>query len=181
MMTTCPFEEYLKIPAWGYSGIKLNDAEPFEPTAKMKLGTHVHNYLLTPGDYKYDDIEIVKPIAIKLKEAIGERLLQYCEPELVVTADFVHDGFKLKYKGRLDLAIYGKLVIDCKITELDIRKAVDFFGYNHQQSGYAAGIDAKMAIIVAIHPKKHTTQIYNVPLRYDFWEHHIKTKGDPIL
>lgn len=180
-MLTCPFDEYVKIPAWGYSGIKLSGVEPFQPTAKMKLGTHVHNYLLTPKEYKYDDIEIVKPLAIKLKETIGERLMQYLEPEMVVTADFVHEGFRMKYKGRLDLSIYGKLVIDCKITEMDIRKAVDFFGYNFQQSGYAAGIEASTAIIVAIHPKKLTTQIYHVPLRFDWWEHQIKQKGEPML
>jgi hypothetical protein len=181
MMTTCPFEDYLRIPAWSYSGIKLNGVDKFEPTAKMMLGTHVHNYLLTPKEYKYDDIAIVKPIAIKLKETIGERLLQYCEPEMVVTADFVHDGFRLKYKGRIDLGIFGKLVIDCKITELDIRKDVEFFGYDKQQSGYALGIDAKMYLIVAVHPKKLTTQIYTAPIRTDWWEHHTKQKGDPIL
>lgn len=178
---TCPFEDYLKIEAWSYSGIKLNGVNKFEPSVKMKLGTHVHNYLLTPGDYKYDDIDLVKPIATRLKNTIGEKLLQYTQPELVVTADFKHEGFKLKYKGRLDLPIPNCVVIDIKITEMDIRKGVEFFGYHNQLSGYAAAINAKQAFIVAIHPKKLTTQIYQVPIDFSWWEKQIKQKGEPML
>lgn len=181
ILKTCPFEDYLQIPAWSYSGIKFNGVEKFEPSAKMQLGTHVHNYILTPKEYKYNDIDIVRPIAVKLKQTIGEVLLSHCEPELAVTADFIHESFCLKYKGRLDLSIPGRLVIDLKITEMDIRRGIEFFGYNHQQSGYAAAIGAHNAFIVSIHPKKLTTQIYSVPLRYDFWDHHIKQKGEPIL
>lgn len=181
MMTTCRFEDYVQIPAWSYSGIKMYNREPFVPTEKMKLGTHVHNYLLTPKEYKYDDIAIVKPIATQLKLVIGEKLFQYFQPELVVTADYVHEGFKLRYKGRIDLPIVSQLVIDIKVTEMNVHKFAEFFGTDHQLSGYAYGIGAKMALIVAIHPKKLTTQIRNVPIRPDFWEHHIKQKGEPIL
>lgn len=180
-MLICPFEDYLRIPAWSYSGIKLNGVEKFEPTEKMKLGTHVHNYLLTPGEYQYDDIDTVKPIATKLRQTIGDTLMQYLEPEVVITCDMVHEGFRMKYKGRLDLRIYRRIVIDIKITSVDIRKAVAFFGYDIQQTGYALGNECDKAFIVAIHPTKLATQIYNVPLNPSWWESQVKQKGEPIL
>jgi hypothetical protein len=182
-MITCPFEDYLQIPAWSYSGIKLNGVDKFEPTEKMKLGTKVHNYLLTPDEYKYDNIETVKPVAIALRKKIPERLWPYLEKEQAVTADFEHEGFCLKYKGRLDLSIQKILVIDIKITSMPIEKVIAYFRYDIQQTGYALGIEAKTALIVSVHPTKLTTQIFNIPIEpcIAWWEKQVKQKGEPIL
>ena len=54
------FEKYLKVPGISYSTIKGFEGPP---TAGMSLGTKVHQYLLEPTEYAWEDAGIVREIA----------------------------------------------------------------------------------------------------------------------
>jgi hypothetical protein len=173
-----PFNEYLALPGYSYSGIK-NQGAKFEPTAKMQLGTDVHNYLLTPEHYDHKNAAIVKPIALALKQAIGP-LFKYLQAEVAITADMVSQGFTMAYKGRIDLIAPGRLVVDVKVTELDIAKAIQFFGYDKQLSGYAIPTKCPAALIVAVNPKTFKTQIANIPIDSQWWEYQVIQNGEVL-
>lgn len=167
------FEDYLKMPGKSFSGIKNEGIQFNAPTKKMQLGTNVHNYILTPAEYKHENIEIVKPLALKVKEVLGP-LLKYLKPELAVTAEFEHEGFVLPYKGRLDLCLPGRIVIDLKITE---NLNLSYFGYGDQLSGYSLATYARQSIIIAINPKTKATRVVNVPISDLWWKEQIKRLG----
>lgn len=180
LFPTCPFDEYLEMPGWSYSGIR-SQGKIFEaPTMKMNLGTKVHKFLLEPREYDYSEIDIVKPLAGALKAKVGP-LMKYAKPELVVTADFIHNGFCMKYKGRIDFPVIPRIIIDFKVSEMPIQKSVPYFGYDIQQSGYALACGCPLALIMSIHPKTKYISIYNVPISAKWWEWQIIQKGEPIL
>jgi len=182
-----PFDDYLKLPGWSYSGIK---GSKIEPTPKMLLGTAVHAYLLSPSEYNHDHF-LVPALAKELRLVLGP-LLQFATPELAVTAEFVHEGMVMCYKGRIDLPVVMNdeignplnLVIDLKVTEMDTRKGIDFFGYHHQVNGYSLAIGAKRMVIVSVNPAKlkrreKATQV--IPIQPDsrFWEQAVLKFGRP--
>lgn len=184
ILTTCHFEDYLALPGWSYSGIKQDGKEWQAPTLKMQLGTDVDHYLTDPINYDHNNRELVVPIATELRKHI-QPLVKFLKPQLAVTCEFEHGGFRMMYKGRGDLVIVDKLVIDIKVSEMPLMKAIDYFGYDHQLRGYAKAFGCKSAIIISISPKnpKHV-QMYNVPLhqdKYIWWEHEILKRGEPIL
>lgn len=180
LLKDVPFEDYLAMPGWSYSNIR-NEGVVFDaPTKKMQLGTHVHNYLLTPEEYKYDDIEIVKPLATAVKHRLGA-LMAHLTPELAVICDFVCNGFNMRYKGRLDLSVPNLIVVDLKVSEQPLPVGIKYFGYDKQLSGYALAIGAKVAIIISIHPKKKTISVYNIPINVGWWENQVLQKGEPQL
>lgn len=175
---SCPFEEYLTLPGKSYSDIK-NDGKPFTgPTRKMSLGTKVHQYLLTPEEYNHEDKAIVKPLAIALKNKLGV-LIQFLQAEQAIQADFVHEGLVLKYRGRIDLGIRGRLIVDIKVSEMPLQKAIDYFGYNYQLSGYALGYEARAALIIAIHPVTKAISMANIPVSAGWWEMQVVKYGSP--
>lgn len=176
-----PFDEYLKLPGYSFSSIKGFSGPP---TAKMQLGTDVHNYLLTPEQYDHRNRELVLPIATALRKQLGV-LVDKMLPESIVTADFVCNGFKLPYKGRLDLHIPGRLIIDIKVSDVPLSVSCPRFGYDDQQSGYAIGGECKIALLVRISPvsvkkKRPIVEIKNVPITTLWWENQIVQKGEPI-
>lgn len=173
------FQEYLALAGYSYSGIK-NEGATFEPTAKMQLGTDVHNYLLTPQEYHHENIKIVRPLAVALKQALGA-LLKFVKPEQAFTADFTSQGFTMPYKGRVDWLVPERIVVDIKVTELNIAKAIEYFGYDKQLSGYSIGTNSKLAIIASIHPKTLKTTITKVPISSDWWAYQVIQKGNPNL
>lgn len=176
---TLHFDEYLAMPGYSYSGIK-NDGEIISPTKKMQLGTRVHNYLLTPREYDYEQYEIVKPCADVIRAKLGP-LLKYLMPELVVTCEMVSNDFRMPYKGRIDLCIPDRIVIDIKVSEMPLHKAVPYFGYNNQVSGYSLAINAKVAIIISVNPKTKVVTTMNIPITENFWEYHITRLGEPLI
>lgn len=172
-----PFEDYLNFYGYSFSGIK-NAGRVFEPTAKMQLGTDVHNYLLTPDVYNHKNRELVRPIVVALKEKLPATLLKVLKPELAVTATFSHENFHMPYKGRIDLCKPGNIIIDLKVSEVEATPQwLDFFGYGWQLSGYALAMDCKLAFIVKINPKTKKVTIINIPIRTEWWEDQIKRKG----
>lgn len=182
MIANLNFEQYLALPGYSYSGIK-GDGNPFgPPTEKMQLGTLVHSYLLTPALYDHTNNRAaqVKALAIALKTALGT-LYSHLLTELSLLARFVYAGFSLPYKGRLDLGIPGVVVVDLKISELETKKSIELFGYNYQTSGYAIAIGAPVILLAACNPKTHKVTIEQMEVNYEFWQYHVKQKGEPLL
>lgn len=178
-LMTCPFDEYLSLPGWSYSGIK-NDGAKVIATPKMQLGTAVHNCLLAPEEERCENAALARPIAKALAAVLGP-LLAALKPELAITADFIHAGFRMAYKGRIDLAIPGRLVVDIKVTEMkDLAAFIKFFGTDYQLNGYGIGIKAKTILMLSIHPKTFKTNLINIPLNTYWWEQEVKKRGEVI-
>lgn len=183
LQANVPFEKYLSLPGWSHSLIKSDGKEWKAPTQKMLLGTSVHEYLLEPDKYNRDNIDIVRPIAIAIKNKLGMVLLKHLQPEIMVTADFIHNGFGMAYKGRLDLCIPGRLVIDIKVSDVPLKIGIARFGYDDQQNGYIASVGAKIGLILRIAPsscgpgKTPVIEIYNVPINTQWWEWQIVHRG----
>lgn len=181
ILKNIPFEEYLTLPGFSHSTLRNHGKPPIVTTAKMMLGKDVDNYLTDPTQYNHSNANVVRPIAVMIKKKIGV-LYRHLEPQLAFTCEFVFGGFVMLYKGRADLAIRERLVIDTKISKMPLMKGVDFFGYDNQLSGYALALRARAAIIISQHPEKmDQTSFYNVPLKTDWWEQMIIRFGEPIL
>lgn len=180
ILTTCPFDEYLRLPGWSYSGIRGEGVTRSAPSQKMQLGTAVGNYLATPELYNHDN-PLVKPAAMAIKNVLGESLLRHLKPELAVTADFTFAGLKMAYKGRLDFSIPNRLVVELKVSQLaNIRDAIRYFGYNLQVNGYQAAIGAKTAVLISIHPGTLKTTVIQIPYEEEWWHIEIKKRGLPV-
>lgn len=170
------FDKYLKLPGYSYSGIR-NQGSIITPTRKMIIGTKVHEYLLTPQKYTHDeDIDIIRPLAIELKKTLGSSI-KLCQREISVTSRFSHEGFTMLYKGRIDLCIPRHLIIDIKISEMNIAKSIDYFGYNNQVSGYALSTNIKNGIIISINPKTKISKTTVIPIEQIWWQNQVKIYG----
>lgn len=177
------FSDYLKMPGYSFSWLK-SGGQKIEPTPKMQLGTKVHTYLLSAREYLHEEgHELVRPLAVALKGVLAP-VLRYCSPELAVTADFVHQGMVLHYKGRIDLPVISKphlsLVIDIKVTEMDLRRSIDFFHYEHQVNGYALSIAAQRRVIISVNPKNGITQVIPIAYTDEFWKRAVLKYGRPL-
>lgn len=170
-------EDYFALPGQSFSMIKNAGKPPIEPTESMRLGTNVHEYLLKPETYDHSNIAIVKPIALALKKSIGDVLIQYLKPEVAITAEFEYNGFLLPWKGRVDLLLQKRLVIDIKVGTYDIHKIKDYFEYPEQVSGYCAGGEARAGLICHYHTKKKEVTIVNVPVGFNWWHDKIVRYG----
>ncbi len=166
-----PFEDYLKIPAYSHSGLK--GGAPFSATPTMQLGTRVDNFLFEPNEYDGGDYKIVKACADAVKGVIGKGRPR---TQVVVTCNFIHNGKVMPFKGRLDM-LMPNLVIDMKVSKMNIVDSVKHFRYDFQLTGYSLGAGCTRALIISVNPVTFKTQMLNVPMAYDFWEHHIATKG----
>lgn len=174
-----PFDDYLKLPGFSYSGIKNYGQPPIQATNKMRIGTLVHNYLFEPKNYNYEKFEIVKPIAHQVEIILGNAL-NGMKSEIGVTADFVHEDMKLEYKGRIDLLRAGKIVIDLKVSEKPLYKTIPFFGYDKQLSGYALATESRVAMIIRVCPVTRKTELKTIPISSEWWEKQIVKFGKPV-
>lgn len=148
------------------------------PTKKMELGTLVHNYLLEPHKYQHVDFK-VKKIAASLKSVIGDTLMRYLEPEIAATADFQYEGFTMPWKGRADLAIPGKLIIDLKVINgATIYSTLDYFGYPNQLTGYCLGFDCSTAIIVAYSTLSKGCEVVPIKQNTTWWKEQVVLNGE---
>lgn len=169
------FEDYLKIPGHSFSSLK-NEGIPTNVTPKMRFGSSVDSYLFTPQLYKGENFKLVKPVANKLHDMFGH-VLQVCKPQISVTCDMVHEGLRLKYKGRPDLMMFPQMIIDLKVSELNPVKAVEFFRYDWQLSGYSLALGCKDRIIISIHPKTFKISVIPISLKVDWWNHQVIKHG----
>lgn len=178
-----PFEEYLKLPGYSHSDIR-NKGQKVFATSKMQLGTAVHNYLLTPAEYSGENSALVVPLAAKLKAEIGP-LLPFLKPELSITCKMnvvnpqTGKIWGMAARGRADLGIPGRFGIDIKVSEMPLKKAVEYFEYDNQQNGYAIMFKFQQVIIIAINPKTRLVSMYVVPMQKHWWAERVLEYGRP--
>ncbi len=173
-----PFEEYLSLPGFSYSGIK-NAGVKIATTEKMRFGSLVDAYTFEPNMYSGEKFKLVRPVSQAVKEKLGP-LLHQGKRQLVVTCVMVHRGLGMLYKGRVDLYA-GKIVVDMKVSDLDLLKAINFFGYNNQVNGYALALGAQVSVIVSVHPKTYKVSTMAVPTKSEWWEEKVLQYGQPFV
>lgn len=167
------------MPGYSYSGISSNGFV-IEPTEKMKLGTKVHSYLLDPKNYDFTDFNLVRPLATAVQNTLG-LLLKHAFPEVTLTAHFKEEGFMLPYKGRADILIPNRMIIDLKVSELEMERGIKHFGRDYQVTGYCLGADVPLGIIIQIHPKTKAIQVKQVNLVPDWWAYQTKKRGQVMI
>lgn len=173
------FEEYLQIPALSFSFLK-NSGMALAPTAKMRFGSLVDAFVFEPEKYNGEQYKLVKPVAKAVKNKLGS-LLTHGKRQLAITCNMVHRGLFIPYKGRVDL-FAGGIIIDMKVSELDIRKAIEHFGYHHQISGYGLPLHANVGVIVSVHPKSpHNIQTAPIRISQEYWEKKVLEYGRPVV
>lgn len=187
LIPNVPFDDYIALPYWSHSKIKSLGKEIKAPTRRMNLGTYVHQYLLEPSMYDHSNIQLVRPLAVAIKNRLGA-LMKYTKPEITVTCEFHCNGFMLQYQGRIDLLVIKRLVLDIKVSDMPLAKSIPYFDYDNAMSGYALATGAEAAIIIRISPKSiekspdnPIIEIANVPIKSDWWEYQIVQKGVPLI
>jgi hypothetical protein len=176
------FDEYLQISGYSFSGIKmLESGQAIIPTEGMKLGTRVHNFILEPKKYDWENHIEVNKIATKIRE-IYQPFIKYMEPELAFTCRFEHNGMYLNYKGRTDLIYKGKLIVDLKILSGKLEPAIERFGYDKQLSGYALATGCKNAMIISYNKanKHNVLETKLIEPNHDWWNYMVIKYGTPI-
>lgn len=169
------FDEYQKLKGLSYSGIKGGN---FVSTPKMQLGTSVHNYLLEPAKYNHENRAIVDPLVNALKAEIGD-ILPHMDKELSISADFSYDGLTMGYKGRIDMVVPGKIVIDLKVSEHPLANTIPYFGYDNQVNGYMAASRSNFGMIIRINPVTKKIEKKAIVKNTAFWELQIAKYGIP--
>lgn len=168
-------DDYFKLNGVSYSWIK-NEGQFIKATPRMRFGSLVDAYLFEPEKYDGTYYELVKPVA-----AVVADLLKGVKgkPQVAVTADFCHDGKRMPYKGRIDL-LTSKVVIDLKISEMDIERSINFFGYDRQIGGYCLATGCEKGLIISVHPRTKKVQkaIINPDKVREFWEVQILKHGN---
>jgi len=174
------FNEYLAIKGYSFSSLKmLESGQAITPSEGMKLGTRVHNFILEPQKYDWENHAQVSKIAGKIRE-IYQPFMKYMEPELAFTARFEHNGMYLNYKGRTDLIYKGKLIIDLKILSGRLDAAIERFGYDKQLSGYALASGCPNAMIIAYNKNSKEIETKLIHPNADWWNYMIIKYGTPI-
>lgn len=174
-----PFDEYLALPGNSFSSIK-NDGVPLPVSDGMLVGTRVHNYLLEPEKYDWQQPEIVQPIAKKIREILGDAL-PLLDKEIAFTSDFTHNGMTLKYKGRADMLKTGRIVIDLKVLGGYLPNAIERFGYHKQLSGYCFATGCPRGLIIAYNKATKKIETATIFPNADFWQYQCVHRGEPIL
>lgn len=170
-----PFEEYLTLPGVSYSSIKGFNGEP---SAGMRLGTRVHQYINEPGKYDWEDSDKVRIISLMLRKVLGSAISLF-KKEVSFTADFIHNGMILHYKGRADMIRIGKLIVDLKVLSGGLTPAIQRFGYDRQQSGYCLATGTPLAILVSYNKTKKITETRLINPDAEFWEYQTVRLGAP--
>jgi hypothetical protein len=169
-----PFEDYLKMPGTSFSSMKGEIPQ----SAGMALGSRVHQYLNEPEKYDWQQAQIVRPIAAALRGIVGEAF-KYLQREVAFTADFIHNGMKLQYKGRADMLRTNTIVIDFKVLSGSLESACNRFGYPDQLSGYALPNGCPIALIIAYNKITKKTETKLIKPNPTFWEYQIVSRGTP--
>jgi hypothetical protein len=166
------FAEYMAMPGVSYSSIKGFEGPP---SAGMSLGTKVHHYILEPEKYVWEDVAQVKMIAAALRQYLGDAI-DYLRPEVAVTADFIHNGLVMPYKGKIDLLKAGRLVVDLKVLSGPLQPAIQRFGYDKQLSGYCLATSSPMGLIVSFNKPKKIVETAIIKPDAEWWEYQVASR-----
>lgn len=159
------FPEYWKLPGYSFSSFK-SYPKGFEPTYKMKLGSALDAYLTEPAKYDGFEYEMIRPAAAMVREKMGP-IWSHLKKQLSIGAEFHTGGFMMRYRGRPDFAIPGKIVIDLKFV--DDEAGMGFFDYPSQLAGYCIALSAPTAFILEMSRKKKAARFIPVRITQDFW------------
>lgn len=172
-----PFAEYLALPGTSYSSIK---GFVGSPTPGMSLGTKVHQYLLEPTKYTWEDANIVREIAAAIRPVLGAALA-VLEKEIAFTSKFHYNGFILQYKGRADMLLVGKIVVDLKVLSGALQPAIDRFGYGDQIPGYGLATGSATGLIVAYNRARKRVETKLIPTNSGlaYWQYQTVHRGIP--
>lgn len=175
----CSWDEYLQLPGISHSGLKEKQEWSDNVIAGMRIGTLVHTYILKPSEYKYEEPEIVRPIAGALIRFVGHALLQSMTCEKGVTAKFTVEGVTLLYKGMPDMFVVDNMVIDFKIIKSGtIESYVERLGYKNQLRGYMLALRCRYGQIIAYNRAKKRIELFTVTLDdIDFWKNVTISRG----
>lgn len=169
------WDQYTTIKAYSFSSLRSPDVI-IKPTAKMLLGTRVDNYMFEPARYDGGDYKLVKTCAMVLNKTLGK--IRY-RSQLTATANFMHNGYVMPVRGRLDMFVPG-LVVDLKVSEMDPYKAIEHFRYDWQLTGYCYMTQVNRALLISINPKTFKETIVPIKLTTDWWEQQIQINGTRI-
>lgn len=174
-----PWDSYFKVPGYSFSYLK-NDGVQIPMTNKMRLGKLVDQYLFTPHEYGGEMRDVVVPIAKALSSFMGGALNRE-KAQLPVTADFTVDGLTMPFRGLIDQAVGKDLIVDLKVSELPPVKAIEYFRYDRQITGYCLAYGATKGIVLSINPKTKKISTLPIPLVTDWWCHKVREYGLPTL
>lgn len=173
------FDEYEKLHGLSYSKLKSYD-RPVLNTPAMQFGTKVHQYLLEPKLFDHDgQLQLIKFCAAKVKDVIGD-LWQHLSTEVSVQSDFVNEGFFLPYKGRIDMMVEGRIIVDLKVSRHQLSKTITHFGYDNQLNGYMLSTGIKRAVIIRVCPDGFVTEMKVIPFNNAFWQTAVLKFGKAI-
>ena len=170
-----PAEEYFAMPGISFSSTKV--FQKIEPTPKMRFGSLVDAYLFEPDTYNGEQYVQVKKCAVEIKKALGI-VYSKGEYQMAVFADFIYNGLKISYKGRIDLL--STIVVDLKCSDLKILDAVKFFRYDRQLSGYCIATGRTQGLIMSVHPHKASIQSFPIIPDDIFWREIVLKFGIPV-
>jgi hypothetical protein len=163
------FADYLAMPGVSYSSIKGFDGPA---NVGMSLGTNVHQYILEPAHYPWENVAIVKPIAAALRQFLDDALI-HLQKEIAFTADFHYNGLIMPYKGRADLLKVGKIVVDLKVLSGALAPAIARFGYDKQLSGYCLATSSPMGLILAYNRVRKVVEHAIIKPSEEYWNYQI--------
>jgi hypothetical protein len=162
------FDEYIKLPGVSYSGIK----GVIPVSAGMSLGTKVHHYMLEPEKYVWEDVDKVRKIAAALRQYLGSAM-DVLQKEVAITADFIHNGLVMPYKGKIDLLSNGRLVVDLKVLAGPLAPSIHRFGYDKQVSGYCLAASAPMGLILSYNKQKNIVETAIIKPSEEWWAYQV--------
>ena len=172
------FAEYLQMPGVSFSSLKAEANGPITESKGMRLGTRVHNYLLEPEKYDWQQADVVIPMALALRKQVGA-LLKIMDREVAVTADFVHNGIRMPYRGRFDLGIQTKLICDFKILAGTLEAATQRFEYDKAISGYCLATGTPAGLLIGYNKKSKDVEFKFIKPSANFWEYQVVRLGVP--
>lgn len=170
----------MKLPGISHSFLKGFSGPP---SAGMSLGTRVHNYLMEPGKYDWQDVDAVKEIASCLRAQVGPAF-EFLKHEVAVTADFTQDDFTMAYRGRFDSGFLPKIVIDYKVLSGPLLPAIERFGYRNALSGYCIATGSDLGLILAYNRKTKKCEKYCLAKNMfatHYWQNAVITNGKPHI
>lgn len=177
ILDNIPPEQYFGMPGVSYSFIK-NGGKKIDVTAKMRLGSAVDAYLFEPSTYDMYKFEQVRRLANHAATFLGDSL-KHARRQVVVKCVMEWGGYWMLYKGRIDLLL-PELVVDMKVSELNLLAAINHFGYDKQLSGYSLPLKCKKSIIFSINPKTNIVQTLPIPTRAEWWREQVIKYGQRI-
>jgi hypothetical protein len=181
--TSLDFNEYRSFSQYSFSFLKSEAfglSKNVEVTDKIILGSLVDGIISNERvDMTHRLYPAAKAIAAYLR-ANFSGILPYMHSQISYSGIFHYHGFCLPAKGRLDMEIPKRIVVDLKITDSkNIPELIKFMKYDDQLFGYAKLGQHTEAYILAYSKPLKKAHIYSIPVsdHNEFWAEKILKFG----